>query len=87
LATLGFILGLVAIVVLWLPFAAILVTIVGIVASGLGVRRANRGLGRKRLAVWGLCINLVLLVLGIAYTLFFAAALYSGSYVQIETSP
>ncbi|MBI1647456.1 hypothetical protein I7X30_10325 [Capnocytophaga sp. 051621] len=69
IGTAGFILALIAIFLVWVPFLGWIVWILGLILSGIGVTKTPRGL-----AIAGLAISLIGLIFLILLATFFVAS-------------
>lgn len=63
LATAGMVVGIISVVLFWVPFLGIVLGILAISFGGVGVARANRGATNKGQAVAGLVLGIVCLAL------------------------
>lgn len=74
IGTAGFVLALIALVLVWAPFLNSILWLLGLILSGVGVTKQPRGL-----AIAGLCISLIgLVILLTIFGLFAASAAAAG---------
>lgn len=77
MGTAGFVLGLLGLIFSWIPFIGIiawLLVLPGLVLSGVGLAKANRGeANNKGMAIAGLVLSVLGLLFCIGYVVFFAS--------------
>ena len=74
LAVAGLVMGILALVLCWIPFLNWILAVLGIVFGGVGMSKANKGASGKGLAVAGLVLGLVGFVFGTVIFIYAVAA-------------
>ena len=67
LAVAGLVMGILGLVLFWIPFLGILLGILGLIFGGIGIGRANKVGKGKGMAVAGLVMGILGLLLGLAW--------------------
>jgi len=67
LAVAGLVMGILSLVLFWIPFLGILLGLLGLIFGGIGIGRANKVGKGKGMAIAGLVMGIIGLLLGLAW--------------------
>jgi hypothetical protein len=74
LAVAGLVMGILALVLFWIPFLGILLGLLGLIFGGVGIGRANKVGKGKGMAIAGLVMGILGVLLGLAWIFLIVSA-------------